>query len=87
LLWHADELVEFVVQPGLAPDNNLAERSLRPLVISRKVSGGTRSHRGSTTHMDLQTLFATWTAHGMSALDAFRAMLARPLIASPLPQV
>lgn len=87
LLRHADELFEFVVQPGLAPDNNLAERSIRPLVIARKVSGGTRSARGSNTRMDLQTLFATWTAQGKSALDACRAMLAQPHAAAPLPQV
>lgn len=85
LLRHADELFEFVVQPGLAPDNNLAERSLRPLVIARKVSGGTRSMRGSNTRMDLQTLFATWTAQGKSALDACRAMLAQPHVAAPFP--
>ncbi len=87
LLRHADELFEFVVQPGLAPDNNLAERSIRPLVIARKVSGGTRSERGSNTRMDLQTLFATWTAQGKSALDECRAMLARPLLAVPLHQL
>lgn len=87
LLRHADELFEFVVQPGLAPDNNLAERSLRPLVIARKVSGGTRSERGSNTRMDLQTLFATWAAQGKSTLDACRAMLAQPHVAVPLLQV
>jgi hypothetical protein len=93
LLRHADELFEFIVQPGLAPDNNLAERSIRPLVIARKVSGGTRSERGSNTRMDLrnvpvgQTLFATWAAQGKSALDECRAMLARPLLAVPLHQV
>ncbi len=77
LLRHSSELFEFVLQPGLAADNNLAERSVRPLVIARKISGGTRSARGSDTRMDLQTLFATWSAQGISALDACRAMLAR----------
>ena len=32
-------------------DNNPAERSLRPLVISRKISGGTRSEQGTETKM------------------------------------
>lgn len=85
LLRHADELFEFVRQPGLASDNNLAERSVRPLVIARKISGGTRSERGSQTRMDLQTLFATWVAQGKSALAQCYAMLVNP--APPLPQV
>ncbi len=87
LLRHSSELFEFVRQPGLASDNNLAERSVRPLVIARKISGGTRSQRGSHTRMNLQTLFATWTAQGMSALDECRAMLARHRASAPLPQV
>ena len=85
LLRHADELFEFVRQPGLASDNNLAERSVRPLVIARKISGGTRSPRGSLTRMDLQTLFATWVAQGKAALAQCFAMLVNP--ASPLLQV
>ena len=32
-------------RPQAPLDNNAAERSLRPLVISRKVSGGARSER------------------------------------------
>ena len=94
LLRHSDELFEcapvrrgFVLQPGLAADNNLAERSIRPLVIARKISGGTRSQDGSDTRMTLQTLFATWAAQGKSALDECRALLARHPVSTPLPQV
>lgn len=35
---------------GVPLTNNLAERSLRPLVITRKLTGGSRSHSGATTH-------------------------------------
>jgi transposase len=80
LLRHADELFEFVLQPGLDSDNNLAERSVRPRVIARKISGGTRSARGSQTRMDLQTLFATWAAQGKSALAQCYAMLVNPAL-------
>lgn len=85
LLRHSSELFQFVLQPGLAPDNNLAERSVRPLVIARKISGGTRSKLGSDTRMDLQTLFATWAAQGKHALDQCRLMLAsyRPAPTTP----
>ncbi len=40
------ELFVFVAQPEVPSDNNAAERSLRPLVTSRKISGGTRSTPG-----------------------------------------
>ena len=42
VLRHQDELFQFVLVPGLPADNNLAERSIRPLVIMRKISGGSR---------------------------------------------
>ena len=42
-----------MTEPEAPPDNNAAERSLRPAVISRKISGGTRSVRGTDTKMTL----------------------------------
>ena len=36
---------------GVPLTNNLAERSLRPLVITRKLTGGSRSHFGAQTHI------------------------------------
>ncbi|MHB8597868.1 MAG: IS66 family transposase [Ktedonobacteraceae bacterium] len=34
------ELFVFVAVPGVPAHNNLAERSIRPLVVARKISGG-----------------------------------------------
>ena len=56
---HLLELFTFVRDPQVQATNNAAERSLRPLVIARKVSGGTRSEAGSTTRMILYSLCAT----------------------------
>ena len=47
----------------------LAERSLRPLVVSRKISGGTRSEQGTGTKMTLASLFGTWRAQGLNPPD------------------
>jgi transposase len=47
------ELFVFVAVPGVPAHNNLAERSMRPLVIARKISGGSRSPKGSATRMGL----------------------------------
>lgn len=82
LLRHEDELFQFVLVEGLAPDNNLAERSIRPLVVVRKLSGGTRSPTGTRTRMALATLFETWQARGLNPFDACFTLLAtRPLSA------
>ncbi len=53
------ELFTFVAEPRASADNNAAERSLRPPVVSRKISGGTRSERGSETKSILASLFGT----------------------------
>ena len=65
-------------QPEVPPDNNAAERSLRHLVISRKISGGTRSERGTDTKMTLASLFGTWRAQGLNPLLACRELLVSP---------
>jgi transposase len=82
LLRHEDELFVFVRQPEVPTTNNLAERSLRPLVIARKISGGSRSDQGSQTRMTLTSLFQTWQAQGLNPLhECLR------LLQSPFPQV
>ena len=60
ILKHLHELFVFVSDPDVPGDNNLAERSLRPAVIARKISGGTRSPKGAETKMKLMSLFGTW---------------------------
>ncbi len=67
------ELFVFVARPEVPSDNNLAERSVRPLVIARKISGGSRSPNGSHTRMGLFSCFGTWAAQG---LNPFRQCLA-----------
>jgi transposase len=76
LLRHQDELFQFVRVHGLPADNNLAERSLRPVVVMRKISGGTRSPAGSATRMALASLFATWRARNLNPFHACLNMLA-----------
>ena len=75
---HIKELFVFVAHPQVPTDNNAAERSLRPVVISRKISGGTRSQRGTETKMTLASIFGTWRAQGLNPLAACRQLLASP---------
>ena len=69
------ELLTFVREPGVPPDNNAAERSLRHLVTSRKISGGSRSPDGTATKVALATLFGTWHAQGLNPFLACRHLL------------
>ncbi len=77
---HLAELFVFVVEPGVPSDNNGAERSLRHLVTSRKISGGTRSAAGSDTKMTLSSLFGTWHAQGRNPYSACRELLTNPQV-------
>ena len=69
------ELFTFVADPALSSTNNAAERSVRPVVCQRKISGGTRSPEGTRTFTTLATLFGTWRARGLDPLVACRNLL------------
>jgi transposase len=84
LVRHEDELFQFVLVEGLASDNNLAERSIRPLVVVRKISGGSRSPNGTKTRMALATLFETWRARGLNPYHESLKLLSQQLV-TPAP--
>lgn len=69
------ELFSFVADPAVPSTNNAAERSVRPVVIQRTISGGTRSPQGTGTFTTLATLFGTWRARGLDPLLACRRLL------------
>jgi len=75
--YHA-ELFTFVADPAAPPTNNAAERALRPLVIGRKISGGTRSASGSQTRMVLQSVIATWEVRGRDPQAEMLTLLRAP---------
>ena len=77
---HIKELFVFVAHPEVPPDNNAAERSLRHLVISRKISGGTRSSQGTETKMALASICGTWRTQDLNTLTACRQLLISPQV-------
>ena len=77
---HIKELFVFVAEPAVPSDNNAAERSLRHLVVSRKVSGGTRSEQGTNSNLTLASFFGTWRAQGLNPLTACRQLLTSPQV-------
>jgi transposase len=82
LLRHQDELFQFVLVPGLPADNNLAERSIRPLVIMRKISGGSRSGKGTKTRLTLASLLHTWAARNLNPFIECLTALQQPTAAA-----
>ena len=75
---HQKELFVFVSDPEVPATNNAAERSLRHLVTSRKISGGTQSPIGTTTKMTLATIFGTWRLRGLNPLQECQLLFTSP---------
>ena len=69
------ELFTFLADPRVPADNNAAERSIRPVVVRRKISGGTRTAAGTLCRTVLWTLTDTWQLQGKPVLDAWIALL------------
>lgn len=80
ILTHLESLFTFVTEPGVPATNNAAERSLRHLVVARKVSGGTRSAQGTVTRLTLASLFSTWRAQGRNPYLESVKLLATPQV-------
>jgi transposase len=75
---YADCWLVFLDDPRVPPTNNHAERTLRPLVILRKITFGHRTPFGATAMARLMTIQETAKRHGRRVLDIFYrlAMLA-----------
>lgn len=56
---HREDLFRFVDNAEVNPSNNLAERGLRPAVVMRKISGGSRSENGAETTALLLSVMQT----------------------------
>ena len=70
-----NEMFTFVEHPEVPSDNNPAERAIRPVVIYRKVTGGSRSEQGSTTTAVLMSLLSTWQLRNLDPMHTCVRML------------
>jgi transposase len=74
----SDKLFTLLRVPGVEPTNNHAERSLRCLVIMRKICFGTRSAAGSESHSVLPSLLATARRQGKDSIGFLVSLLTQP---------
>jgi len=58
------EWFTFMDTPDVDCTNNAAERSLRPSVVMRKITGGSRSEKGAHCHEVCMSALATWEKQG-----------------------
>ncbi len=73
-----DKLFTFLQVPGVEPTNNHSERSLRFLVIMRKICFGTRSPEGSESHSVLPSLLETARRQGKNPIAFLVTLLTQP---------
>jgi hypothetical protein len=80
-----DHLFTFLDHEAVDATNNLAERQLRPAVISRKLSCGNKTERGAGTWQVLASLAATCRQTGTSFADFLvpRLTLSPALVRGP----
>jgi transposase len=66
---HRPHLLRFLYVNELDATNNLAERMLRPAVITRKTNGCNRSKPGAAAHAILSSVLVTCRQHSIPILD------------------
>jgi hypothetical protein len=72
---HWDEWFTFLSHPEVKPDNNDAERALRPIVVHRKVSGGARSDWGAKLVAQMFSFLETVRLQGGNAITQLFELL------------
>ena len=70
-----DKWFSCILHPELPMDNNEAERSLRPLVVMRKIIGCLRSELGVKTHEIMMSLISTWEKQNKNVFYSLQARL------------
>jgi transposase len=82
---HRDYLFTFLDTPGVPPDNNHAERMLRPAVIIRKNSLCNRSEQGAATQAVLMSIYRTLKLRGLDPTRTIAEALRTYLQTGSLP--
>ena len=64
LFRHQNQLFTFLQLPGIDATNHRAEQAIRPGVLARKISGGSRTERGALAHAALTSVDQTARQQG-----------------------
>jgi hypothetical protein len=69
------ELTAFLLEKDLEGTNNIVERAIRPAVVARKISGGSRSDKGADAFATLASLLRTADQQGKNLLATIKSLL------------
>lgn len=72
---HRADLTRFLWDEQVESTNNPAERALRPMVVARKISGGSRSAAAAEAWSKLSSILATQEQNGKNVLTETRKLL------------
>ncbi len=82
---YAEHLFTFLDYPHVPPDNNFAERQIRPAVILRKNSQSNRSDRGAATQAVLMSVYRTLRLRQLNPTETIAHALKTYLATGQLP--
>jgi transposase len=82
---YRDALFTFLDHPGVPPDNNHAERAIRPAVIMRKNSQSNRSEQGAGVQAVMMSIYRTLKQRGHDPLQTIVAALREYVATHTLP--
>lgn len=82
---YRQKLTTFLHKPAVDPTNNAAERALRPAVVMRKITGGSRSDAGARAWAILASIMRTAEQQGRDVLETIKTLLGAAWSAKPPP--
>ena len=82
---YRQKLTTFLHKPAVDPTNNAAERALRPAVVMRKITGGSRSDAGARAWAILASIMRTAEQQGRDVLETIKTLLRAAWSAKPPP--
>ena len=87
LVKHGEAIFRFLFDPAVSPTNNAAERGIRPAVIDRRITQGTRSPMGRQWNARIWTVLGTCRKQGRSAWEFLQNALSAHYFQTPTPSL
>jgi transposase len=84
---HWSSYLRFLADPLIAPTNNLAEQTIRTVVIDRKITQGTRSEWGRQWSERIWTVLATCRKQKRSSWEFIRDCVLAHRLGTPYPSL
>ena len=64
-----------IIHPQIEPTNNNAERSLREMVVMKRIIGTLRNQNGADVLAKMMTLISTWRLNGQNTFYSLKALI------------